>query len=84
MVSMNSRIVSGLRIVHEQSANSPTVRSALVADGDDLEKPTPRPSPRESSPPVMLPDWDTIASGPGVISSCSMAAFTESAHEARC
>ena len=32
-----------------------------------LENPAPRPSPRDRSPPVMLPDCETIASGPGLM-----------------
>ena len=39
----------------------------------------PRPSPRDSNPPVMLPLCDTTVIGPGLMSEYSSTAFTDNA-----
>src|SRR5207253_9405824 len=63
-----------------RSVNSPTLKSDSLPTETSLEKPTPRPSPRESSPPSMLSLWETIASGPVLICAISSTPLTAIAH----
>ena len=73
---------AGLRIVDQPVGDLADARGRTrCRSRRSCEKPTPRPRPRDIRPPVMLPDCEMIASGPGTMSSFSTAALTESAHD---